>query len=257
LALAVYFLFPLRSNLLLLGTDRTNGSEAYGRTDTIILMTIIPLQPYVGMLSIPRDLWVPIPGHGENRINTAHFFAEVAQPGSGPRAAMQVVQDNFHVPVSRYVRIQFTGFKDVVTAMGGVEINLAKPTAGLPAGPHLLNGDQALAFVRERESTDDFHRMAQGQLLLKAALAQMMRPDHWARIPAVAAAMSQLINTNVPAWDWPRLGLAVLRAGPGGIDNRVVGRDMVTPFITSGGADVLAPNWEKIRPVVSAMFGVQ
>ncbi|HEX9012304.1 MAG TPA: LCP family protein, partial [Anaerolineaceae bacterium] len=94
LALAVYFLFPLRSNLLLLGTDRTNGSEAYGRTDTIILMTIIPLQPYVGMLSIPRDLWVPIPGHGENRINTAHFFAEVAQPGSGPRAAMQVVQDN-------------------------------------------------------------------------------------------------------------------------------------------------------------------
>ena len=255
-ALAVYFLFPLRTNVLLLGTDRTDGSEAYGRTDTMILVTVIPLQPYVGMLSIPRDLWVPIPGHGENRINTAHFYAELAQPGSGPAAAMAVVRDNFHVPVSQYVRIEFTGFKDVINAMGGVDITLAKPTAGLAAGAHHLNGDQALAFVRERESTDDFHRMAQGQLLLKAALAQTMRPAHWQYIPATLGVVGQLARTNIPAWEWPRLGLAILRAGSGGIDNRVIGRDMVRPFITSGGADVLAPEWNKIRPVVSQMFGV-
>jgi LCP family protein required for cell wall assembly len=254
--LVVYFLFPTRTNVLLLGADRTDGSEAYGRTDTMILTTIIPLQPYVGMLSIPRDLWVPIPGHGENRINTAHFYAEVAQPGSGPQAALQVVRDNFHVPVGYYLRIEFSGFKDVIAAMGGVEVNLSKPMAGLSAGPHLLDGDQALAFVRERESTDDFHRMAQGQLLLKAALTQMMRPDRWSRIPAVAAAMGHLIQTNVPVWDWPRLGLAVLRSGVSGIDNRVISRGMVQPYITSGGADVLLPRWDQIRPVVSQMFGV-
>jgi polyisoprenyl-teichoic acid--peptidoglycan teichoic acid transferase len=167
------------------------------------------------------------------------------------------VQDNFHVPVGYYVRIQFTGFKDVIEAMGGVTVDLPKPMAGLSAGKHTLNGDQALAFVRERESTDDFHRMAQGQLLLKAALAEMMHPDHWGRIPAVAGVMGQLVRTNVPFWDWPRLGLAVLRAGPGGIDSQVVSRDMVKPFITSGGADVLAPQWDKIRPVVLKMFGVQ
>ncbi len=256
-ALAIYFLFPLRTNVLLLGTDRTDGSETYGRTDTIILTTVIPLQPYVGMLSIPRDLWVPIPGHGENRINTAHFFAEVEHPGSGPAAALQVVRDNFHVPVGYYLRIEFSGFKDVIAAMGGVEVNLPKPMAGFPAGPQHLDADQALAFVRERKSTDDFHRMAQGQVLLKAALAQMMRPDHWSRIPAVAQAMDRLIQTNVPVWDWPRLGLAVLRAVVSGIDNRVVDRTMVQPFITSGGADVLAPQWENIRPVVSEMFGVK
>ena len=255
--LAVYFFFPLRSNVLLLGADRTEGSEAYGRTDTMILSTIVPLKPYVGMLSIPRDLWVPIPGHGENRINTAHFFAEVEKPGSGPQAALAVVRDNFHVPVDQYLRIQFSGVKDVVNAMGGVEVNLSKPTAGLAAGRHVLDGDQALAFVRERKSTDDFHRMAQGQLLLKAALAQMMRPKSWPRIPAVAGVMGRLVQTNVPIWEWPRLGLAVLRAGAGGIDNQVVGRDMVRPFITSGGADVLAPDWDKIHPVVFKMFGVR
>ena len=93
--LAVYFFFPLRSNVLPLGADRTEGSEAYGRTDTMILSTIVPLKPYVGMLSIPRDLWVPIPGHGENRINTAHFFAELKEekPGSGPQAALAVVAE--------------------------------------------------------------------------------------------------------------------------------------------------------------------
>jgi LCP family protein required for cell wall assembly len=256
-AVAVYFLFPLRTNVLLLGADRTEGSEIYGRTDTIILTTVIPLKPYVGMLSIPRDLWVPIPGHGENRINTANYFAEIAKPGSGPQAAMEVVQTNFHAPVGYYVRIRFSGFKDVVDAMGGVDVDLPGAMAGLAAGKHHLNGDQALAFVRERESTDDFHRMAQGQLLLKAALAQMMSPAHWGRIPAVLGVMDQLLQTNVPVWDWPRLGLAVLRAGPGGIDNRVVSREMVQPFITSGGADVLAPQWDKIRPVVSDMFGVQ
>jgi polyisoprenyl-teichoic acid--peptidoglycan teichoic acid transferase len=255
-AVAVYFLFPLRTNVLLLGADRTEGSEIYGRTDTIILTTVIPLKPYVGMLSIPRDLWVPVPGHGENRINTANYFAEIEKPGSGPQAAMDVVQENFKVPVGYYVRIRFSGFKDVVTAMGGVDVDLPNAMAGLPAGKNHLDGDQALAFVRERESTDDFHRMAQGQLLLKAALAQMMNPAHWDRIPAVLGVMDQLLQTNVPAWDWPRLGLAVLRAGPGGIDNRVVSRDMVQPFVTSGGADVLAPQWDKIRPVVSEMFGV-
>src|SRR5512145_900683 len=63
----VYFLGPLRTNILLLGTDDTQERGAVGRTDTIILTTIVPLQPYVGMMSIPRDLWLAIPGLGEQR----------------------------------------------------------------------------------------------------------------------------------------------------------------------------------------------
>jgi LCP family protein required for cell wall assembly len=255
--LAVYLLAPMRTNLLLLGADRTEGQETFGRTDTIILMTILPTQPYVGMLSIPRDLWVPIPGHGENRINTAHFFAELAQPGSGPAATAQVIQNEFHVVAPYFVRIQFSGFKDVVTAMGGVDVNLPKTTANLPAGKHHLDGDQALAFVRERKSADDFFRMEDGQILMKAAFQQMLNPTQWWRLPQVYLALSKAVQTNVPIWEWPRLGMALLRVGPQGIDSRTVNREMVTPFITSGGADVLGPNWDKIRPVVSEMFGVK
>ncbi len=90
--LAVYFLAPLRSNVLLMGVDYAPNGSNVSRSDTIILTSIIPLQPYVGMLSIPRDLWVNIPGVGENRINTAHFFAESQQSGSGPQALMDTIR---------------------------------------------------------------------------------------------------------------------------------------------------------------------
>ena len=63
--------------------------------DTIILTTFNPWKPNVGMLSIPRDLWVNIPGVGENRINTAHFFAEANDPGSGPSATMDTIEAEF------------------------------------------------------------------------------------------------------------------------------------------------------------------
>ena len=71
----IYFLVPFRTNFLVLGIDRVPEGSNLGRSDTNILVTVKPLSPYIGMLSIPRDLWVTIPGVGENRINTAHFFA--------------------------------------------------------------------------------------------------------------------------------------------------------------------------------------
>ena len=256
LLVAAYLLFPARTNLLILGADRTEGQEI-GRTDTNILVTVLPLQPYVGMLSIPRDLWLPIPGHGENRINTAHFFAEVENPGSGPQATARVIRDSFHVDAPYYVRIYFSGFKDVIDAMGGVTVDLPKPMANLDAGQHHLDGDQALAFVRERKSTDDFFRMERGQFLIKAAFQQMLSPASWSRIPQIYTALSQSVKTNVPVWLWPRLGLAFLRVGPNGIDSRTIDRTMVNPFTTSGGAAVLAPDWPKIRPLITEMFGVQ
>jgi hypothetical protein len=88
LLLGLYLFFPGRINVLLLGIDRTPVGSAVGRSDSLILTTAMPHRGYFGMLSIPRDLWVAIPGSGENRINAAHFFAEADQPGSGPYASL-------------------------------------------------------------------------------------------------------------------------------------------------------------------------
>jgi len=92
-----FALAPIRTNIILIGLDFALEGSNVARSDTIIVTTIAPLKPYVGLLSIPRDLWVEIPGLGENRINTAHFFAESQYPGSGPNALTETIYHNLGI----------------------------------------------------------------------------------------------------------------------------------------------------------------
>jgi LCP family protein required for cell wall assembly len=251
----VYFLVPFRTNFLVIGIDRAPEGSALGRTDTNILVTVKPLGPYIGVLSIPRDLWVTIPGVGENRINTAHFFAEGQNPGSGPAATMETIQVNFGVPVQYYVRINFDGIVDIVDALGGVDVELEQPMGGLPAGSHHINGEQALAFVRDREGGDDFFRMEQGQFFISQILKQLIQPASWPRFPATISALNDSLDTNLPVLVWPRIAFALLRAGPEKIDYNIIDRNYVTPTTTSEGAQVLIPDWSLISPLVTEIFG--
>jgi polyisoprenyl-teichoic acid--peptidoglycan teichoic acid transferase len=251
----LYFFAPLRTNILLLGTDDSPERGSVGRTDTIILATVVPLKPYVGMLSIPRDLWVNVPGVGEQRINTAYFFAEANAPGSGSSAALQTIRDNFGVPVRYYAVIHMTGLASIVDALGGVDIVLESPIGGFPAGVHHLNGEAVLLFVRERSSSDDFSRMVRAQLLLSAMFRKAIDPSYWISLPQFLYSLTEVIDTNIPVWQWPRLLFALFRAFVFGIDSQTITREMVIPFQTSQGAQVLAPNWEAINPLLRRMFG--
>jgi polyisoprenyl-teichoic acid--peptidoglycan teichoic acid transferase len=251
----LYLLAPLPANILLLGIDYVEPGSAVARSDTIILASVNPLKPTVRLLSVPRDLWVSIPGVGENRINTAHFYAENSQPGSGPAAVRQTIAQNFGVNLPYYLRIRFEGFREIVDALGGVDITMPEAMAGYPAGKYHLTGRKALAFVRNRSDSDDFFRMAHGQLMLKALLKNMGNPLKWPRLPAVARAFFASVDTNIPALLWPRLGLALLRAGPDGVESYQVSREMVTPYITNQGANVLLPNWALINLLVKQVFG--
>jgi len=255
LLIGLYLFIPVRSNILLLGVDRTPEGTALGRTDTIILTSVVPLQPFVGAVSIPRDLWVTVPGYGANRINTAHFFGESAIPGAGPQLVMDTVKMSFGVDVHHYVRVQFDGFQSFIDALGGMEIELEEPLGGYPAGSHLLNGEDALAFVRDREGTDDFFRMRQGQIFLKSLLGQITAPGTWVKLPQAILALRGAIETDVPLWKLPILGVALLRAGPSEIEFRAIDREMVQGFTTPQGAQVLAPNWSLINPLLFEIFG--
>jgi len=255
-ALLFYLLFPFRTNLLVLGLDRALAGTDASRTDTNILISVIPLEPTVNMLSIPRDLWVPISGVGENRINTAHYFAELAQPGSGPDAAIKAVESNFGVTVHHYIRIRFDGLQQMIDSMGGVTIDLPAAMSGYGAGEHLLNGKQALAFARDRAGSDDFSRMQRGQLLITAVLKKLASPASWVYLPSVFSAAWQSMDTDIPLWQMPRLGMALFRAALGSsINAQTITRDMVTPWTTSEGANVLLPNWDAINPLLLEMFG--
>lgn len=255
LLIAVYFLAPFRTNILLLGTDDSPDRGALGRTDTIILTTIVPLKPYVGMLSIPRDLWVTIPNVGEQRINTAYFFAEANNSGTGGDAAMQTAHENFGVTVRNYAVIHMFGVVAAVDALGGVEIQLDQPSGGYPSGRHNLTGIEALTFVRDRATSSDFSRMQRTQILLLAMLNKGSEPSSWLKLPQFVLSLAKSVDTNIPLWQWPRLIFVFVRAPLFGIDSRTITTDMVIPFTTSGGAQVLGPNWDAINPLLKEMFG--
>ena len=248
------FFTPFRITTLVLGIDRPPKDTWTGRSDTMILTTIPPILPQVSMLSIPRDLWVTIPNHYENRINTAHYFAELEVPDTGMQAAREVVKLNFGIPVNYVVRIKFDGFVEVVDALGGVTVDLPKEMSGLPAGKNHLDGTQALKFVRDRTGSDDFFRQQRGQMFISAAFKEVLNPLKWPRLPVVAATAAKAIETDLPFWLWPRVAYSFIFSAISGFDAHTIDRNAVTPWVTDEGAQVLVPNWEQINPMVDKIF---
>ncbi len=126
------------------------------------------------LISIPRDSYVSIPGHGMSKINAAFTFG-------GPKLLAQTVQNATGLYINHYMGIGFGGFVRVVNAVGGVRMCLATPLHEVSSGVHLkkgcqtLNGGQALAYVRDRHSfnTQDLQREQDQRLFLKALLKKM------------------------------------------------------------------------------------
>ncbi len=137
-------------NILLMGSDSRSG-ESYGHTDTMILATIDPVAKTVAALSIPRDLWVTIPGYGENRINNAYRWGQIKEhPGGGPALVAETVEANLGVSVDHYVLVKFEAFEQFVDTLGGVEVCVperldAAAYYGYPADE--VNPDEYYSFV--------------------------------------------------------------------------------------------------------------
>jgi LCP family protein required for cell wall assembly len=268
--LALIFFVPQAPvNVLLLGLDQRPGETGPSRTDTMILSTVNPARPYIGMLSIPRDLWVTIPGRGENRVNTAHFFAEAEQEGSGPQAAVETVSANFGVPVERWVRLDLAGFVRIIDSVGGIDLDVPAPlidyeyptydygitTVEFQAGPQHMDGERALAYARIRHGSSDFKRAERQGLVIQAFARRLLQPSAWPYLPNLIVAVQSSVETNIDPVTALRLVPALVRVGPDGIDRRVIQGDMVRPFTTAAGAAVQMPVWERINPVLLEMFG--
>ncbi len=248
-------LSPGRMNVLIIGLDRAPEGTSVARSDTLILTSVQPHRPYAAMLSIPRDLWVEIPGVGYNRINTAHFFAEGTRTGSGPAAAISTIEHNFGIDINEYIRLEFDGLVRFVDALGGVPISLESPVGKLGAGEYVLSGEQALAYVRDRSGTDDFFRMEHGRMFIQAVMKRMSQPSTWPRIPLALFQLSRNIETSLNPLEALRFGFTLVRVGPKGLISRQITREMTTGFITDQGAQVLDPHWSLIHPMIHELFG--
>jgi LCP family protein required for cell wall assembly len=259
---------PSPTNILILGIDRRPGQGYAVRTDTILLVHADTGSRRLVLLSIPRDLWVTIPGRGEGRINSAHVYAELDAPGRGPYGAAETVSYNFGVAVDRSLRLDFDAFRDVIDAAGGIEIDVptpvidnAYPTADygtmrieIPAGFQHMDAETALQYARSRHGSSDFDRADRQQAILLALAKKLTKPTGWPMIPRVYQAFRGAVETDLSLRDLVRLLLAWRMAGEDGLETIVIDRALTTPHRTAQGAAVLLPRWELIQPLVQTVF---
>jgi len=267
-AASVWAMPESRVNAVILGIDRRPGQGYVVRTDTIMLATIASRNPSVGLLSIPRDLYVDIPGYGTNRINAAHFWGENESAGHGPELAMATVAANFGIPVHHYLRIDFDGFRAIIDAVGGIDVIVeeaivddAYPTSDygtihieIPQGLQHMDGEVALQYARSRHGSSDFSRTDRQQQILIALTRRLIEPQTWLSLPAVYQAFSEHVDTDLTIIQMLTLAPAILRVGPEGIEHRIIDREMTQTWTTPTGGAVLLPRWELINPVVQELF---
>lgn len=260
-----------RVNILLLGIDKRANEIGPSRTDTMIVVTVDPQSKTAAMLSIPRDLWVSIPGYSENRINTAHFFGERDHyPGGGPALAKKTVQYALGVPIHYYIWVNFEGFERLVDAIGGITIDVEEPihdekypdnnygyiTVDIPAGVQHMDGKTALQYARVRHGGSDFIRSRRQQQVLKAIRDKMLSLNiPLTKIPEILRIVGDSVQSDLSLSEMyalAKLGREIPREN---IKSAVIDETMTTPQVTPDGAHVLIPNHARVRELVDELLG--
>lgn len=262
LVAAALLITPPRMSVLIMGSDARPDELArgeVGRTDTMMLVVADRAAPRLSMVSVPRDLWVAIPGYGEERINAAYELG-----GSG--TAKQTISNVTGQRVDRAAVVGLQGVRDIVDAAGGVDITVAQriyddqyPTddygyqvVDIPAGRQHMDGETALKYARTRHQDNDFGRTARQQQVIAAVRTAMLNPINWPRTPAVLAAVTTSIRTDLTPLDAIALGAAALRAGEP--DRLVIDTELVRPVTGQDGAYLLEPRPD-LKPAVMRFLG--
>ena len=248
-------------------------------TDTIILMTIDPVTRTAGMLSIPRDMWVNIPGFGYSRINTAWTIGEAAKlPGGGPGLAMETVSQFIGVTVHYYVQVDFDTFVSFINMIGGIDVYVDKRLVLDPEGPgkdHFvlnpgdfrhLNGKRALAYARCRYESQgctdgDVGRAKRQQQVILAIRDKVFDPAYFpqllAQAPQLYTTFSSGIHTNMSIEDVLKLAVLAKDIPIESIKQRVIDNNMAAfANVTLNGvpSSVLRPIPDLIRVLSDEIF---
>ena len=270
-----------RINILFVGLRGDDEEGCPYCTDTLILLTVDPVTKTAGMLSIPRDMWVNIPGFGYSRINTAWTLGRGSRlPGGGPALAMKTVSHFLGVPVDYYVQVDFDTFVDIIDLIGGVDVYNDETIVLDPmshgkdypkvkitcCGMRHMNGTVALAYARCRHleqgcTNGDIGRAQRQQKVIFAIRDKVLSPEYFpellAQAPELYSSFSAGIRTNM--WLEDAIELAVLaRDIPReNIKNGVIDQTMVgfgNAILGGQNASVMKPLPDKIRILRDEIF---
>ena len=220
------------------------------RTDSLMLVSIDPSRDGIGVLSIPRDLWVRIPQQeNHDRINRAYFIGESRVTGYGPRLLQQTVAWNLGMRVHNYVLVDFQAVVDIVDHIGGIEItidysinderfpdmNYGYDPFHLPAGTHLLDGRDTLRFARTRHGNNDVRRAERQQMVLYALRERILNLNFLqliAQAPSLLATLGEHVQTGLELEEILQLALLLKNIEFESINMRVMDFEYLEEYIT-------------------------
>ncbi len=247
-------------NILLLGSDRRTGR--YFRTDIIIVLSIHPSARAAVMISIPRDLYVYIPGYTMQRVNTAYLFGDyLSYPGGGIALLKDTILYNFGITIDHYALIEMKGFEDLVDTLGGVDIHVAcsytdwrLKSPGLDqnnennwhlytVSPGIVhaNGEFALWYARSRKRSSDFDRSRRQQEVLRAIFRKILSLDLIPRIPSLYSDLTSMVQTDLGVGDLISMAPLAFRIDLSRVRSRFIGTDQVRAWTTPTGGAVQLP----------------
>lgn len=262
-----------RVTLLVMGLDYRDWEAGEGapRTDTMMLLTINPLDRTAGILSIPRDLWVNIPGFNYGRINTAYSLGEAYKypEGGGPGLAMATVEELIGVPVDYYAQIDFGAFIRFIDEINGITITIEKrmkvdqiggKVKLLRPGTYTLNGELALGYARARNTEGgDFDRAFRQQEVIIAIRKRLLESDNLpnliAKSPVLYQELSSGVHTNLNLDQAIKLAWLSAQIPKENIKRGVIGPpDQVLLVQSPEGDQVLKPIADQIRLLRDTVF---
>ncbi|MEX0788849.1 MAG: LCP family protein [Anaerolineales bacterium] len=211
---------PAAMILLAVGADNRDNTYLYGLADVIRIVRVDFITPMVTVLSLPRDLWVQIPGISDHygitdgKLNQAYFYGNPGVgyydgAGAGPGLLARTLALNFGITPDHYLAVNMQTFVRVVDAVGGIDLVLDAPVDGrpvddhtedmgyFPAGPHHFTGDEALRFSRIRKVDNAFHREDRQNQVLCALRKKVLSPSVLGDIPQILAAFQDSVLTDL------------------------------------------------------------
>jgi LCP family protein required for cell wall assembly len=263
-----------RVTVLLLGLDYRDweSKEPASRSDTMILLTLDPQTKTAGILSIPRDLWVAIPGFKHGKINTAYYLGDAYKlPGGGPALAVKTVESFLGVPINYYAQIDFGAFVRFIDEIGGVKINVpseikidllgtgSKTKKKLKPGVQILPGEWALAYARNRYTENgDFDRARRQQQVIMAirdrVLSLNMLPVLVQKGPTLYNELASGIRTNLTLDQLIKLALMAKDVPEQSILRGVIDKSNVFFGNSPDGLSILIPIPDDIHNLRDQIF---
>jgi polyisoprenyl-teichoic acid--peptidoglycan teichoic acid transferase len=254
-------------NTLLVGIDRRPDGKGAGLADTILVARFEKASGHAGIISIPRDLWVTIPGYGDNRINTVPVVA--ARSKRSPiELFSRVIEDTLGLPVAHGIFIDLGLFERSVDLVGGVEVDVACPIQDvfhdtrvdggrrkleLAAGRALLDGPTAAMYVRSRHGRSDFGRSRRQQAVLLGLRERVLAREGIGRLPELLSELESSIYTDLRRYELLELGRRVLSLERRKLHGLVLAPPLSVAHATDDGKAVLLPDRPAIEQAIVAL----